>query len=176
MRLEKKANLMNSRQLAYSLLAGLTVFSFAQHAWYWSQLPEKVATHFGIDGQPNDWMSRDSATIVLAGFQVIIPLMLISITSAARRLPDSMINIPNRDYWLTGDRRNDTLAYVSTMMAWIAVMTAAFMSVIAHLTFRANTTGVGLNMPVFGTALVTYLAAVFTIAGFSLRRFRVPRL
>ena len=96
---------MSSKNPVYSILAGLMVVSVVQHVWYFPQLPERVATHFGIDGQPNDWMSRTAATLLLAAVQLGVPLFLVGVTSLARRMPNSMINIPHKDYWLHPDRR-----------------------------------------------------------------------
>lgn len=165
---------MSSKSLPLTIVAALTIVSMLQHAWYWSQLPERVATHFGVDGQPNDWMSRTSAALMICGFQIGIPLFLIAVTSLASRLPNSMVNIPHRQYWLHPDRRTATLAWMSSMMGWIAVMTAIFMIIIGHLTFLANMTGAGLDVRFFLVTLGTYLSGVFTIAGRSLWHFRRP--
>jgi hypothetical protein len=48
--------------LLSGLVACLIVVAIVQNAWYWPQLPQRVATHFGIDGQPNAW------TLDLVGF------------------------------------------------------------------------------------------------------------
>jgi uncharacterized membrane protein len=160
---------------AIAILVMLTIVSVVQHAWYWPQLPDRVATHWGIDGQPNDWMTRTGATLTLGGLQIGIPLFLVAVTSLASRLPDSMMNIPNREYWLHPDRRSAALAWMNRMLAWIAVLTSVVMIVVGHLAFIANKTGTGLNLGVFAAALGTYLACVFSIAGRSLFRFRLPR-
>ena len=166
---------MLSATRASAILVLLTIVSAVQHAWYWPQLPDRVATHWGIDGQPNDWMTRTGATLMLCGLQIGVPLFLAAVTSLASRLPDSMINIPNRKYWLHPDRRSATLAWMNQMLAWIAVLTSLFMIGIGHLTFIANKTGSGLHVGFFVTALGAYLASVFSIAGRSLFRFRLPR-
>ena len=165
---------MTSKNSAVYFVAFLLVASIAQHAWYWPQLPERVATHFGADGQPNDWMSRTASTLLLAGLQIGVPLFLMLINAISGRLPASMLNIPNKDYWLSPERRGATLCHMSRMMTWIIVLTASFMIVTAHLTFLANRNGTGLNMPVFGTALGIFLLCVFSIAGNSMWHFRRP--
>ena len=166
---------MLSATRAIVILVVLTIVSVVQHAWYWPQLPDRVATHWGIDGQPNDWMTRTAATLTLCGLQIGVPLFLVAVTSLASRLPDSMINIPNRDYWLHSDRRSATLFWMNQMLAWIAVLTSLFMIGIGHLTFVANKTGSGLHVGFFVAALGAYLACVFSIAGSSLFHFRLPR-
>ena len=166
---------MNSTKTGYLILAGLMLLGVVQHAWYWPQLPERVATHFGIDGKPNDWMSRSTSTIVFLALQSGVPVLMLAMTSMAARMPVSMVNIPNREYWLHPERRGTTMAHVSLMMTWIAVLTSLFMAAIGHLTFIANKTGDGLNLPLFLSGLVTFLIAVFTIAGRSMWHFRMPR-
>lgn len=166
---------MSSALRPIVIVAVLTIVSAAQHAWYWPQLPDRVATHWGIDGQANDWMTRTAATVTLCGIQIGIPLFLIAVTSLASRLPVSMVNIPNREYWLHPDRRSATLEWMSRMMGWIAVLTSLFMIGIGHLTFMANKTGSGLHVGFFLAALGGYLICVFSIAGRSLCRFRMPR-
>ena len=166
---------MNSLKTGYLILATLMVFGVFQHAWYWPQLPDQVATHFGVDGQPNDWMSRSASTIVFLMLQLGVPMFLLGITSLAFRMPVSMLNIPNGEYWLQPERRAATIAHMSLMMTWIAVLTSLFMTIIGHLTFMANRTGNGLNLPLFLSALITFLIAVFTIAGRSMWHFRMPR-
>src|SRR3954454_2441218 len=32
-----------------------------QYSQAWDSLPARMATHFGLDGQPNGWMSREGA-------------------------------------------------------------------------------------------------------------------
>ncbi len=166
---------MFSTMRALTLLFVLTIVSGAQHAWYWPQLPDRIATHWGIDGQPNDWMTRTAATLTLCGLQIGVPLFLVAVTWLACRMPDSMLNIPNREYWLQPDRRAVTLQWMKRMLAWIAVLTSLCMIGIGHLAFIANKTGGGLNVGLFWAVLGAYLACVFSIAGRSLFRFQMPR-
>ena len=165
---------MPSRILPLSILAVLTVVSGLQHAWYWPQLPERVATHFGIDGQPNDWMARTPAVLTLCGLQIGVPLFLIALTSLASCFPDSLMNMPHREYWQNPDRRAASLAWMNAMLAWVAVASCCLMAILAHLTFVANITGAGLDTIWFLAVLVAYLVSVLSMAGRSLWRFRRP--
>lgn len=166
---------MNRNPFIALLFAVGCVLSAGQHYYYWTQLPERIATHFGADGQPNDWMSKAAGTLLICAFQIGIPLLLFSISSIVSVLPASMINIPHREYWLHPDRRTQSLEWMHRMMSWIAVLSMLFMSAISHLTFEANMAETGLNIKVFASALICYLIAVFAIAGRSLWHFRLPQ-
>lgn len=43
---------------------GLLLLAILQAAWYYPQLPEMVASHFGVSGKPDGWMSRQSFLLV----------------------------------------------------------------------------------------------------------------
>jgi len=142
-----------------------------QHWIYWRQLPERVATHFGWGGVPNDWMDRTSATIVLAGFQLVFPLLLLSVVRLLKWMPSGLINIPHREYWLATERREESLAWLQGPMSGVAGLTAALMAATSHLTFRANMRAGGLEEVPFFVCLSIYLAGTFWLVFRILRRF-----
>ncbi len=166
---------MRVLRIALIGLAFFAVLSVAQHAWYWSQLPERVATHFGADGIPNDWMSRTAATVLLLAIQIGLPVFLLGIAWFLPSMPNSTINIPHREYWLAPERRAHSLDHMRTMLAWIAGLSALEIASMSHLAYVANRSDGTLNTLYFGIVLVIYLAAVFAIAGKSMWHFRLPR-
>ncbi len=166
----------NSRTAPLLVLVIVTVIAIALQAWYWQQLPARVATHFGLDGKPDGWMSRTSSVMFSIGVQIGLPLILLSAAQAAKVLPSAMVNIPNREYWLSREHRSNTLEYVDWFIRWIAVASAVFLLTLGHLVFRANQIGQGLNTPIFFAILCSYLTIVFTFVGFFYTRFRLPKL
>jgi uncharacterized membrane protein len=104
---------------AKRLLVLLYVAAVAQLFWIASQMPDVVATHFDGAGRPNGGMTRAG----MVGFQ----LMMLGITAAAflglpvllGRLSPTLINIPNREYWLAPERRAASMA---ALQNWMAVM------------------------------------------------------
>ncbi len=78
---------MSSQRIALFAAAAIALLAVAQNAWYWGQLPDRVATHFNLEGTPNDWMTKTNATIMMSGFQIGMPFLLIAITLLAARLP-----------------------------------------------------------------------------------------
>lgn len=160
----------------FGLVACSTVIAFVQNAWYWQQLPPRVATHFGIDGQPNAWMSRNAATAMMLALQIGLPLFLAGIGACLRWLPASLVNIPNRQYWFEPERRESTARYMQLMLMLIALLTSLFLIWLSRLTFRANMTGGGLPLRDAVGGLVLFLVGVFSTVAFTIWRFRRPRL
>lgn len=101
-------------------------------------LPERVATHFGGDGQPNGWMSRDSHTAGQVGITFFMAALFLGLAVALPRLPDRFINLPHRDHWLAPQRRSGTLAWLSAMLLWLGILLQGFLAFVFREVWRAN--------------------------------------
>ena len=101
-------------------------------------LPERVATHFDLSGQPNGWMSRSTHLAFIGGIGLVVPLVVVGVCFALRFAPDSSINIPNRAFWLAPERRTETIAFVFRHSLWLACETIAFVTGVHLLIVQAN--------------------------------------
>jgi len=70
-------------QFAIGLLWLAPVVMYMQYRMVWDRLPQNVATHFGANGQPNGWMSRETASTYPLLF--VVPLLL-AVTIALLRV------------------------------------------------------------------------------------------
>ncbi len=175
LRRRRKADDQSTSSLMLFALALLSLVAIGQNAFYWTELPEQVATHFNAAGEPDSWMDKTSATVMLIALQLGLPWMLVGIGRMTRMLPASLINIPNREYWLSDDRREASLAFVQQFVLAVAVTASLFIMVINHLTFVANIRGESLNLPAFVLLLVLYLAGIALMIFGLRKRFRVAR-
>jgi uncharacterized membrane protein len=88
-------------------LFGYAAFLVGMAATY-ARLPERMASHFGASGVANDWMSRDGYVWFMVGVVTFASLTMIAAFGSIRFLPNAVINIPRRDYWLAPERRDET--------------------------------------------------------------------
>ena len=153
----------------------LTVAAIPQNGYYWTLLPEKVATHFGPNGQPDDWMSKSAATLLMLGLQLIMPWFFVGIGRGLKYMPASLINVPHREYWFAEERRPESLVKMQRFLLAFACIQSMFFMSINHLTFKANITGAPLNMTAFGLVLALFLVAVAVLVVGLFRRFRLPQ-
>ena len=140
---------MRTIRLPALLLGLLYLCFFCCLAAASSQLPERVATHFDVHGQPNGWMSRDSHLLFMAVFGLVFPWFVPAVLYASRLLPDQFCNLPHRDYWLAPTRRARTLAYLFRHSLWFASMALCFVIGIHFSIIHANSLAqVHLSAPV----------------------------
>lgn len=138
-------------------------------------LPDRVATHFNLQGEPDGWMNRSSHLLFFSVIGVVLPLGTVGASLWLRHAPDSTINIPRREYWLAPERRSETLGFLSGSLQWLACELLVFLLGIQILVVRANRlqpVQMETTLLWILSALLVAAIAVWTIA--TLRRFRRP--
>jgi uncharacterized membrane protein len=129
-------------------------------------MPGVMATHFGASGSPNGWQTKGQffvVEIVMLGVCLLIGFGVPWIISMA---PPSLVNLPNKEFWLAPVRRDHTLAVFRMQMAWFACALLTFLIIVNQLVYNANqSVPHQLNGPQFTMALVAFLGfvAIWTI-------------
>lgn len=138
-------------------------------------LPERVATHFDLSGQPNGWMDRFTHLAFFGGFGLVLPLALVGVCFALRFAPDSSINIPNREFWLAPERRAKTISFVFQHSLWLACGTVAFVTGVHLLIVQANSQ-IPAQLPLAPILawMGCLIVGIAVWAGLMLRHFKRP--
>ena len=123
-----------ARLLFFTATFAALALAVRQHA----SLPVRVATHFGADGQPNGWMSRDSHTLGQIGITVFVAGLFFVLTLILPRIPDRFINLPHRDHWLAPKQRPATFAWLTAMLFWLGALLQSFLGYVFREVWRAN--------------------------------------
>jgi uncharacterized membrane protein len=167
---------MNSPLKPVHAWIAIVLLHAAQTIYYYPRLPAVVAQHFDAAGRPNGWASRDGffvfSWMILLGISAIFmltPRML-------RRVPASLINLPNKDYWLAPERKEESLRSLGKELEWMGVLTIGFIALVMHLAIRANLLpGSRLENGPFLIVLVAFPIATAGWLARLYRRFRNPR-
>jgi uncharacterized membrane protein len=109
-----------------------------QTVYYYPQLPETVASHFSGSGTPNGWSSRQEFFGIYWGMVVVMLLVLYGLPLLYRRFPKISSNIPNKEYWMAPERREETFAFLSARMHWFANATIVFLISTMQLVILTN--------------------------------------
>ncbi len=143
--------------------------------WWYPQLPGTIASHFDGSGAADGWMSKDSFFTMYAVIIGFIAVLFLGTVWLVRHIPYSMINIPNREYWLAADRREQTFSMIAGTMQRMGAVTLVFMVFMMHLTFAANLgapielgPGVWIGLTLYFAALVCFIVRMY-------RDFRVEK-
>lgn len=145
------------QRIALITLVLLLVAFFSLTVMSQSILPDRVATHFGPNGRPNGWMSRD-AFVRFEIFTTLLPVAIMyAIGFLASALPPSLINLPNKDYWLAEERRATTIRKLRVSMFELGNATLAFLLFVVWSIIDANKEGPAEIGSMFTYALFVFL-------------------
>jgi uncharacterized membrane protein len=138
-------------------------------------LPERVATHFNIHGEADGFSTITGYVVMFCVLVLLVNTIFIGVTFLLRKLPASMVNIPNREYWLAPERREETIAKISESMSLFTCAVNALVIAIIGLTFYANRHAAPLPpILLFSTLGLFFLFVVFWLIRL-LRAFRGPQ-
>lgn len=140
-------------------------------------LPELVAVHFNAAGVANGFMTREDCHSFMLTFTLGAPAFIAVVTGLIPRvLPASMINIPNRAYWLAAERAGDSIAFLSEQGVWFSCILLILLAYVDWMLARANeSTPPGFSTQRFGWAMGAFACAIAFWAMRMFRRFRLPR-
>ncbi len=155
----------------------LLVAASALFVWLTSgSLPPIVASHFGASGAANGFMTRAVYLGFMLPVVVLVPVLLAASGQLARLLPASLINLPNRDYWLAPERKAETAAALGRLSTFPACLVLVFLCFVHWQVVQANISATRqlasipfwAGLVVFAVALGGWLIALY-------RRFgRIP--
>lgn len=103
------------------LLLAIVIYYHWQH--YVPLLPERVAAHIDSSGEVNQWSDKTSFVNGTRLFFAIAPLALLGLGMLSylgvRSLPRALVNVPNKDYWLSSrERRRQAGLLVVRFFLW----------------------------------------------------------
>jgi uncharacterized membrane protein len=127
--------------------------------WQWPRLPERVASHFNAAGVADGWMSRATHVMLALGLFAGMTTLFALIGWAMRRLPARWVNMPKRDYWLSGDREQRTRRELEAWCYAFGAIVNLFLLFVFQLVYLANLSDrPALDSTLMIAGLVVYLA------------------
>jgi len=129
---------MSNARLPSSLFFVLALMGAWQCAYYAPRLPEVLGSHFTANGAVNGWQSKSAFFGVELVIVVLATVVGFGIPRIIAALPVSLINLPNKEFWFSSERRDETLSYMRASAAWFGCALLAFLLFVMELAFRAN--------------------------------------
>ena len=125
--------MMSLRRIGYLVFGILVLLSVIQTFYYYPQLPDRVATHFDLKGQANGWAGKSSQLYFSLGLTLFLSLVFFGLNWIMPKFPDSMVNLPHKEYWLAPERRDQSYRTLTHYMIWFGAATMLLLSVIQQL-------------------------------------------
>ena len=121
-------------------------------------------------------MTRDGYRLFMLGFVVGLPLFMVAMVGVLPRYVPRRTNVPNRDYWFAGERREAALAFMLAHACWLGVLMTAFMAAVHWSVAQANAANpVALATGPFVALIVAFVVLLAIWIAVVFRRFRLPQ-
>jgi uncharacterized membrane protein len=149
-----------------AVFALLVFLGFLQARNFAHAMPGVMATHFGASGSANGWQTKGQFFFLEIVMLAVCLVVGFGVPYFIGKASPSLINLPNKDFWLAPVRRDHTIAVLRIQMAWFACALLTFLIVVNQLVFNANqTVPHHLNGPQFTIAMLAFLGfvAIWTI-------------
>ena len=160
------------QKLSLVVFIGSTILAFV-HIWLWQpHLPEQIPTHFGAEGDPDAWADQSIAIWIHLVIHLVNLFLFLGITFALPRIPDSLVNIPHKEHWLSAELRSSTHAINATALLFIATLTTWLTVALFELTARVSIEQRESISPEFWIVLLVYGAGVIGVCGLLFRHFQ----
>jgi uncharacterized membrane protein len=157
------------------LLSASFIALFALRLWLtFDALPEIMASHFDGSGRPNGYQHRAAFAAISVGLSVGCLLLFAVLPVLLRKLPASLINLPHREYWLTPERKAESVALLCGYLDWFACATMALLVAVFELVLRANLARAALGSVAIWLLLACYLGFTLSWSVALWRAFRLP--
>jgi len=162
-------------KLANSLLLVLTAcVCLAQMYLWYGLLPDVLPAHFDATGNVDGEMNKNLFYGMFAGLHLMLLVGFPVLASLLRRMPNSVINVPNKEYWLAPERREQSLTTNAGVLIATGWMTSWLLIAIFQLSSDVAT-GVRNNInPEFLWIFGIYIFAIAAVIVWLFLKFRIP--
>lgn len=167
-------NARKSKQSAMVLLLLVMALGIYQSWYYNNLLPDRVALHFDFSGNPDRWDSKTLLLIINMIIYLGLGGLFLLMNWFSHKIPDFILNLPNKAFWLAPERREITFDKYSTYLLWFGVFTLLFLFFIFRDVYRYNIAPEIENRPMGWLNLLTYSILVIIWLIFFYRSFRIP--
>ena len=146
-----------------------------QMTWWYPQLPNPMPSHFDNQGQINGTMDKTLFCGMMGGLNALFLIGFPLLSVLMKQLPNSMVNIPNKEFWLATERRDQSLQRVGTFLSFLGWSSGWFFMGLFQLTALVAVNARQTITPEFFWLLGIFMAVIWGTVLLLIFKFRLPR-
>jgi uncharacterized membrane protein len=106
--------------------------------YFYPILTNRMAVHFNAFGMADGWGTKDHFFLTMETVFVLLVVLFGALPLLLQRMPVSLINMPNKDYWLAPERKDQTMDWLIDQLLFVGAMALLLMDGFLYLCFHAN--------------------------------------
>ena len=143
------------------LFVGVLVLCLFEMARLWTISPLQMAAHFNALGEPDRFVPKSE--FFWGQVQTLFVVVLVSLPLQVLFLviPPNWINMPNREYWLAAERKEETLGRLSDFGSMLfAVILLALLAGFEIATYANLQTPIHFNAGLMGVVMFAAMGMI----------------
>ncbi|MEL7498173.1 MAG: DUF1648 domain-containing protein [Planctomycetota bacterium] len=157
------------------LLIAAAALCVSQFMVWYPQLPEVLPSHFDQMGEVDGTMKKGPYFLLMGSMQTLFLLGFPLLGKLLGRLPESMINIPNKEYWLDESRKAESLDSMFQLLVLFAWLTSLLLTTLVQISSWVAIGQIQNIQNYFLVALGVYLAVTVAVLVWIILKFRMPK-
>ena len=137
-------------------------------------LPDRLAVHFDINGNPNGFQTKSAFVGTFPLFVLLINAIMAVLCLALKKIPIRFINAPWKNYWSSTTERMIRLnGRMLSLMGWVGLFVNIVFLFAVHAIVQANSQETRFYIP-FNAGVFGILVLSFFFLGALFLLFRPP--
>ena len=132
---------MENLRLTRNLFYFVFLIGILHTVYFYFEMPNEIASHFDAGGTADAFSDKDILLYLNIPIYLFILLFFEIIVFFVPRVPDKLINLPNKEYWLTPERRQEAYTILKVNSRWLGIITILLLLTAFHENYRANISG-----------------------------------
>ena len=132
---------MENLRLTRNLFYFVFLIGILHTVYYYFEMPKEIASHFDAGGSADAFADKDILLYLNIPIYLFILLLFESIVFFLPRIPDNLINLPNKEYWLTPEHRLEAYTILKVYLRWLGIITILLLMTAFHENYTANLSG-----------------------------------
>lgn len=117
------------------------VLGIIEALYFYPLLPDRMAVHFNASGRADGWGPKGPFFLTMGTVFTIMTALFSGLPSLIRLVPVSLINLPNKDYWLAPERKEETMRRITNQFFFIGAMALLLLDGVFYFTLKTNLSG-----------------------------------
>jgi uncharacterized membrane protein len=131
-----------------------------QSLYFYPRLPDQIATHYGVAGEPDDFTSKKTALILNFTLFCLLNGMFFGMAWLTKKVPENLLNIPNKDFWLKPENKPRAMELIFGFGLKIGIVTDLFLLILFQHIYAINIDSAKFNSGRFWIGLFIYFVAI----------------
>ena len=161
------------KKYGFAVIGFVYAAMVVQTIFFYSRLPETLASHFDLHGFPDGWLNKFWFFTFYFLLQVGLTFALWYVGRICRKIPKQWISIPNKEFWFRSDTRHRFFEMNEATMIWIAALTSLMLLLVAQFVFHANLSNHPIDPASIGITVALYVCSVLGIVCYFYRALSV---